>query len=185
MEVKRCPWAKDELDIIYHDTQWGKPVHDDHLLFEMLILEGMQAGLSWSLILKRREAMRKAFDNFDPEIIALYTDEKKQDLLKNPNIIRNRAKINCLVRNAALFLKVQQEFGTFDAYIWKFVNHKPVINQWETTEQVPAEDAVSQAMSKDLYKRGFRFVGPVICYSYMQATGMVNDHLTWCSFRHA
>ena len=181
--LPRCGWIHDELDQTYHDTEWGVPLHDDARLFEMLILEGMQAGLSWSLILHRREGMRAAFDGFDPAIIAAYDDEKTAALLQNPAIIRNRAKVRALVGNAQAFLQVQQEFGSFNAYIWSFVEHTPIVGHWHTLEEVPTFTDASDAMSKALKKRGFRFVGTTICYSYMQATGMVNDHLAGCHFR--
>lgn len=180
MELKRCPWAKTDLEIEYHDKVWGKPVHDDLLLFEMLILEGMQAGLSWVTILNKREAMRHAFDGFAPQLIARYDDEKKAALLLNPGIIRNKAKINALVLNAQAFLRTQQEYQTFDRYIWGFVSHKPLINAWTNTAQIPGQTAISIAMSKDLLLRGFKFAGPTICYAFMQAVGMVNDHMVWC-----
>ncbi len=180
MEEKRCPWAKTSLDIEYHDTAWGKPVHDDAILFEMLILEGMQAGLSWNTILKKRETMREAFDGFDPTVIAQYDQEKKDSLLLNPGIIRNRAKINALITNAQAFLQIQKEYGTFDRYIWSFVNNQPIVNAWTEISQVPAKTEISDAMSKALSSRGFKFVGSTICYAYMQAVGMVNDHMVWC-----
>ncbi|GAB6087294.1 DNA-3-methyladenine glycosylase I [Alkaliphilus crotonatoxidans] len=184
MEERRCPWAKTSLDIEYHDNAWGKPVHDDALLFEMLILEGMQAGLSWNTILTKRETMREAFDGFDATIIARYDQTKKDELLLNPGIIRNRAKINALVTNAQAFLKLQQEHGTFDKYIWSFVDHKPIINSWTDPSQVPAKTEISDAMSKALIAHGFKFVGSTICYAYMQAVGMVNDHMVWCKQYH-
>lgn len=179
-ENKRCSWAKDELNILYHDTEWGKPEHDDAKLFEFLILEGMQAGLSWSLILKRRENMRRAFDNFDYHIIAEYGDEKKQQLLQDPGVIRNRRKIDALVANAQAFIAVQQEFGSFDAYIWGFVGGKPLVNHWQKSTDAPATSELSDAMSKDLRRRGFKFVGSTICYSFMQAMGLINDHEVGC-----
>lgn len=180
MEIKRCPWAKTDLDIEYHDHVWGKPVHDDLLLFEMLILEGMQAGLSWSTILRKRGAMREAFDDFDPRLIAQYGDDKKAALLLNPAIIRNKAKIGALPGNAQAFLRAQEEYGTFDRYIWGFVGYQPIVNAWTNIAQVPAQTDISINMSKELLKRGFKFVGPTICYAFMQAVGMVNDHLVWC-----
>lgn len=183
--LPRCGWVHDALDEAYHDTEWGVPLHDDARLFEMLILEGMQAGLSWSLILHRREGMRAAFDGFDPTIIAVYDDEKTAALLQNPAIIRNRAKVRALVGNAQAFLQVQREFGSFNAYIWSFVQQRPIVGHWRTLEEVPCSTDASDAMSKALKKRGFRFVGTTICYSYMQATGMVNDHLAGCHFRRA
>lgn len=182
--LTRCGWhGSDELYIQYHDKEWGKPLHDDRRLFEMLVLEGAQAGLSWSTVLHKRAAYRKAFDNFVPEKVARYGDKKIAELLDNAGIIRNRAKINAAVGNAQAFLKVKDEFGSFDAYIWQFVNGKPIQNKWKKLGTIPAETKESQAMSKDLKKRSFRFVGPTICYAYMQATGMVNDHLVDC-FRY-
>ncbi|MEO3944095.1 DNA-3-methyladenine glycosylase I [Gorillibacterium sp. CAU 1737] len=178
--IQRCPWAKSELDQAYHDTVWGKPEHDDRRLFEMLILEGMQAGLSWSTILRKREAMSKAFDRFDPHLISHYDEGKLQELLQNPEIIRNRAKISALPLNAQAFLRVQEEFGSFDRYLWSWVNHSPIQNQWTEVTEVPAKTSISEAMSKDLLRRGFKFVGPTICYAYMQAVGLVNDHLLSC-----
>jgi DNA-3-methyladenine glycosylase I len=179
----RCSWPEDELYIQYHDTEWGVPVHDDQKLFEYLILEGAQAGLSWYTILKKRENYRAAFDRFDPEKVARYSEARILKLLANPGIVRNKLKIRSTVQNAKAFLKVQEEFGTFDAYLWRFVNGQPIINRWKTG-QLPAKTAISDAMSKDLLKRGFKFVGSTICYSHMQATGMVNDHAVNC-FRHA
>lgn len=178
--IPRCGWVHDELDMAYHDEEWGTPLHDDRRLFELLILEGMQAGLSWSLILHRREAMRRAFDGFDPNIIANYGDDKLAELLQNPEVIRNRAKIAALVTNAKAFLQVQQEFGSFDAYIWGFVNGKPIENYLQTAADVPVSTPLSDEMSKALKKRGFKFVGTTICYSYMQAAGLVNDHMADC-----
>lgn len=180
---KRCSWPKSDLDIAYHDEEWGTPLHDDRLLFEFLILEGAQAGLSWATILKKRPAYREAFDNFDPAVVAGYGSEKVAELLANAGIVRNRLKIDSSVSNARAFLEVQKEFGSFDKYIWQFVGGKPIRNRWTESSQVPARTAESDAMSKALLKRGFRFVGSTICYAYMQATGMVNDHLTSC-FRH-
>ncbi|MFV0413291.1 MAG: DNA-3-methyladenine glycosylase I [Oscillospiraceae bacterium] len=181
---ERCGWAKTELDIAYHDTEWGTPEHSDEKLFEFLLLEGMQAGLSWNLILKRRESMRAAFDGFDPRIIAEYDDAKKAALLENPGIIRNRAKINSAITNARAFLAVQQEFGSFNTYIWGFVNYTPIQNSWASLQEVPATSPISDTMSKSLKKRGFKFVGSTICYSFMQAMGLVNDHVATCP-RHA
>jgi DNA-3-methyladenine glycosylase I len=180
---RRCPWPTDELYLRYHDTEWGVPVHDDRLLFEYLILEGAQAGLSWHTVLKKRENYRAAFDNFDAEKIARYTDRKIAALLANPGIIRNRLKIHATIRNAQAFLKVREEFGSFAAYLWRFVDGRPVINRRRSMKEVPARTAVSDAMSKDLLRRGFKFVGSTICYAHMQAVGMVNDHLLAC-FRH-
>ena len=179
----RCAWAQDELSIAYHDAEWGKPLHDDRALFELLILEGAQAGLSWITILKKRPAYRAAFDRFDPRKVARYDDDKIAALLANAGIVRNRLKIHAAVRNAAAFLDVQKEFGSFDAYIWQFTGGKPLQNRWREMKELPARTAESDAMSKDLMRRGFKFVGSTICYAFMQATGMVNDHLVSC-FRH-
>lgn len=179
----RCPWPIDDLYRAYHDTEWGVPVHDDRALFEFLILEGAQAGLSWHTILKKRDAYRAAFDQFDPQKVARYTDAKMRRLLLNPGIVRNRLKLAAAVRNARAFLKVQEEFGTFDHYIWRFVEGRTIVNHPRTMADVPARTAISDAMSKDLKQRGFTFVGSTICYAHMQATGMVNDHLVGC-FRH-
>ena len=177
---QRCPWAKSELDIEYHDREWGRPEHDDRKLFEMLILEGMQAGLSWSSILKKRENMRAAFDGFDPVRMAAYDEAKQAELMADEGILRNRAKIRCLAVNARAFLKVKEEFGTFDRYLWSFVKGRPIVNRWKSFDEAPASTEISHKMSKDLAKRGFKFVGPVICYAYMQAVGLVNDHLISC-----
>ncbi|WP_438431969.1 DNA-3-methyladenine glycosylase I [Gorillibacterium sp. sgz500922] len=179
-EPPRCSWVRTELDKMYHDQIWGKPEHDDGRLFEMLILEGMQAGLSWATILRKRDAMAEAFDGFDPQMIARYGEEKRQELLANPGIIRNRAKIAALSVNAAAFLRVQEEFGSFDRYLWGWVGHRPIVNAWTEPGQVPAKTPLSDALSKDLLKRGFKFVGSTICYAYMQAVGLVNDHLVGC-----
>lgn len=180
-QSSRCPWAgKDPLYVQYHDTEWGVPVHDDHKLFEFLILEGAQAGLSWLTILKRREGYREAFCHFDPAKVARMTDKAKARLMFNERIIRNKLKIEAAVINAKAFLRVQKEFGSFDAYQWSFVNHKPVQNGWQSMSNVPATSDISDAFSKDLKKRGFKFVGSTIIYAHMQATGMVNDHLTSC-----
>lgn len=176
----RCPWAKSDLYVQYHDTEWGVPIHDDRLLFEFLILEGAQAGLSWETILKKRENYRKAFDRFDPALIAKYGEKKRATLLSNAGIVRNRLKIDAAIQNAKAFLAVQDEFGTFDKYIWGFVAHEPKQNAWKTLKQVPAQTPESDAMSKDLKQRGFKFVGSTICYAFMQAVGMVNDHLVDC-----
>ncbi len=184
MERNRCPWCLgSELYRDYHDREWGVPIRDDRLLFEFLILEGAQAGLSWSTILQRRESYRAAFDNFDAAKIARYDSRRKKKLLADPGIIRNRLKVDATVANAQAFLAVQSEFGSFSDYLWQFVNHQPLVNRWKTLKEVPAETAESNAMSRDLKKRGFRFVGPTICYAFMQAVGMVNDHLVDC-FRH-
>jgi DNA-3-methyladenine glycosylase I len=183
MEIVRCPWARKEIEIEYHDHQWGIPLYDDRKLFEMLILEGMQAGLSWITILNKREHMRKAFDGFDPVVISGYTQEKREELLQDAGIIRNRLKINALIENAKAFLRVTEEFHSFKEYIWSFVEGTPIINHWQTVEEVPIHTEISDRMSKDLKKRGFKFVGTTICYSYMQAVGMVNDHLLSCICR--
>jgi DNA-3-methyladenine glycosylase I len=183
-ELRRCPWAKGLLSTEYHDTEWGVPVHDDRLLFEFLILEGAQAGLSWDTILNKRENYRKAFDGFDPVVIARYGARKRQSLLANAGIVRNRLKIDAAIRNAQAFLDVQKEFGSFDAYIWSFVGGRPRQNALKSTRNLPARSAESDVMSKDLKRRGFKFVGSTICYAFMQAVGMVNDHLVDC-FRHA
>ncbi len=182
-DVSRCPWAVGENYARYHDTEWGVPVHDERLLFEFLILEGAQAGLSWITILNKRENYREAFDNFDAAVVAAYNKRKVESLLKNPGIVRNRLKVESSVTNARAFLAVQKEFGSFDAYIWSFVDGKPLQNARKSMKNVPAQTAESDAMSKDLKRRGFRFVGTTICYAFMQATGMVNDHLVSC-FRH-
>lgn len=179
----RCGWAGEELSIRYHDTEWGVPTHDDRKLFEFLILEGAQAGLSWETILKKRENYRAAFDGFDPKKIARYSGKKLDALMGDPGIIRNRLKIASAVKNAKAFLKVQREFGSFDAYIWQFTGGKPVRNGWRSHRQVPARTEQSDAMSKDLKKRGFSFVGSTICYAFMQAMGLVNDHVADC-FRY-
>lgn len=181
---KRCEWCgTDPLYVAYHDEEWGVPVHDDRRLFEMLVLEGAQAGLSWATILKKREAYREAFDHFDPEKISRYTSKKIEKLLSNPGIVRNRLKIESAVRNARAFLEVGGEFGSFDRYIWRFVGGRPVSNRWRTLKDLPAATPQSAAMSKDLKKRGFNFVGSTICYAFMQSVGMVNDHVVDC-FRY-
>ncbi len=179
----RCPWAKEDLYIAYHDQEWGVPVHNDRLLFEFLILEGAQAGLSWITVLKKREHYRRAFDGFDARKIAGYDAAKVRQLLADPGIVRNRLKIESTLLNAKAFLAVQSEFGSFDAYLWRFVDGAPTRNTWRSIREVPARTPVSDAMSKDLKKRGFKFVGSTICYAFMQAVGMVNDHLVDC-FRH-
>ena len=177
----RCPWAlQSELERDYHDREWGSPRHDDRVLFEFLILEGAQAGLSWSTILGKREAYRAAFDGFDAERVARYDEAKRAELLENPGIVRNRLKVDAAIGNARSFLKVQEEFGSFDAYIWRFVEGRPKRNAWPDMAAVPASTPESETMSRDLRKRGFRFVGPVICYAYMQAVGLVNDHTVDC-----
>jgi len=181
----RCNWAqKNELMAKYHDEEWGRPLHDDQKLFEFLILEGMQAGLSWQTILNKREAFREAFDNFNPEIVADYDDDKVIGLMNNAGIIRNKAKILACINNAKRFIEVQSEFGSFNEYIWKFVDYKPIINQFRELKELPAKTALSDAISADLKKRGFKFIGSTIVYAHMQATGMVNDHLVHC-FCHA
>ncbi len=182
---KRCGWAE-SLDADYkkyHDEEWGVPVHNDRVWYEYIVLDGAQAGLSWSTILRKRENYRKAFAGFDPVKVAKFDKRKVERLLKNPGIVRNRLKVESAVKNARAFLKVQKEFGNFDAYIWRFVGGKPKQNRWRTLKQIPAETAESKVMSKDLKSRGFSFVGPTICYAFMQAAGMVNDHLVTC-FRH-
>ncbi len=181
--ILRCPWPTDELYIRYHDTEWGVPVHDDLRLFEFLLLEGAQAGLSWHTILKKRENYRAAFDGFDPAKVARYNTAKIARLIKDAGIIRNRLKLQAAVQNAKAFLRVQEEFASFDAYIWRFVEGQPIINHWKSTKAVPARTPISDALSRDLQQRGFKFVGSTICYAHMQATGMVNDHLVSC-FRH-
>jgi DNA-3-methyladenine glycosylase I len=180
----RCPWPKTPLDIAYHDAEWGVPHHDDRALFELLILEGAQAGLSWSTILAKRENYRRAFDNFDAQKIARYDDRKVAALLADPGIVRNRLKITATIANAKAFLAVQREFGSFDRYLWSFVNGRPIVNRRRSPKDVPTRTPESDALSKDLLARGFKFVGTTICYAFMQATGMVNDHLVTCS-RHA
>ncbi len=181
--MKRCNWASNDLNIPYHDTEWGVPLHDDQDLFEFLILEGAQAGLSWDTILRKRDNYREAFDNFDPTKVAKYSDVKCAKLLLDEGIIRNRLKIASAVQNAKAFLVVQKEFGTFDKYIWSFVGSKPIEGKREEMVDVPAKTEISDALSKDLKKRGFNFVGSTIMYAFMQATGMVNDHTTSC-FRY-
>ena len=182
-ELVRCAWAVGEQSIRYHDEEWGVPVHDDRVLFEFLILEGAQAGLSWSTILNKRENYRRAFDGFDAKRIANYDRKKIAALLKDAGIVRNRLKINSTVENAKAFLRVQEEFGSFDRYIWQFVGGEPRVNRWKSLKQIPPRTTESDAMSKDLKRRGFRFVGSTICYAFMQAVGMVNDHVVDC-FRH-
>ena len=180
----RCEWAgSDPLYVAYHDEEWGAPVHDDRKLFEMLCLEGAQAGLAWITILRKRENYRAAFDGFDPVKVAGYGDEKVAALLADPGIVRNRLKVNAFIRNARAFLTVQAEYGSFDAYIWRFVGGAPIVNHWHSLSELPAQTPEAQAMSKDLKHRGFTFVGPTICYAFMQACGLVNDHVVTC-FRH-
>ena len=181
----RCGWVEDDpLLVAYHDQEWGTPVHDDNLLFEFLVLEGAQAGLSWRTILQKRDAYRIAFDGFDPAKVAAYDEAKVEELLANPGIIRNRLKIRAAITNARRFLDIQAEFGSFDAFVWAFVDGWPVQNSWRSLDDIPAETPVSRAMSGEMKARGFKFVGPVICYAFMQAVGMVNDHLVDC-FRHS
>lgn len=183
MNVVRCSWARTPLSIAYHDAEWGVPVHDDQIFFEFLTLEGAQAGLSWETILKKRAAYRDAFAEFDPGRVARFTPARVERLLANPGIVRNRLKVQSTVRNAVAFLAVQKEFGTFDAYIWRFVGGTARVNEWRTLGQVPARTSESDAMSRDLLKRGFTFVGSTICYAFMQAVGLVNDHAASC-FRY-
>ncbi len=182
-QVVRCAWARTDLSIPYHDREWGVPQHDDRTLFEFLILEGAQAGLSWDTILRKRENYRDAFDNFNPSKVAEYRAPRIRQLLKNDGIVRNRLKITSTTLNARAFLQVQSEFGSFDRYIWQFVGGAPRVNSWRNLKEVPARTAQSDAISKDLKKRGFKFVGTTICYAFMQAVGMVNDHLVDC-FRY-
>lgn len=181
-DAERCAWAAggDALYQAYHDDEWGVPVHDDRLLFEFLVLEGAQAGLSWATILRKRPAYREAFEGFDPAVVARYDDGKIAELLAHPGIVRNRLKIGSAVRNARAFLAVQEQFGSFDAYIWRFVEGAPIQNAWREPSEIPASTPLSDTLSKDLKQRGFSFVGTTICYAHMQATGMVNDHLMRC-----
>jgi DNA-3-methyladenine glycosylase 1 len=179
----RCGWAKGEKDILYHDTEWGVPSHDDEYIFEMLILEGFQAGLSWNTILQKRENFREAFDNFDYKKIAEYDATKLSELLKNEGIIRNRLKINSTVTNAIAFMKVQKEFGSFAEYIWNFTDNKRIINKWKELSEVPATSELSDKISKDLKKRGFKFIGSTIVYSFLQAIGIIDDHLMSCPYK--
>jgi len=181
--VKRCGWGTDPLMLRYHDEEWGVPVHDDVKLFELLTLEGAQAGLSWSTILKKRESYREAFEGFDPEKIADYTGEDVERLMKNPGIVRSRRKIEAAINNARRFLEVREEFGSFDEYIWGFVGGEPINNVFRSPSEVPSKTEESEEMSRGLKKRGFKYVGPTICYAFMQAVGMVNDHLVDC-FRY-
>ncbi len=180
---KRCAWAESPGMFEYHDQEWGVPQHDDRVLFEFLTLEGAQAGLSWSTILAKRDAYRRAFSNFDPKRVAYYDAAKQQALMGDARIVRNKLKIASTVKNASAFLAVQKEFGSFDKYAWQFVNGKPIVNAWKPKQRLPAQTAESEKMSKDLLKRGFKFVGPTICYAFMQAVGMVNDHQVGC-FRY-
>jgi DNA-3-methyladenine glycosylase I len=183
VKIHRCEWASTAALIDYHDLEWDVPIHDDRALFEFLILEGMQAGLSWETVLRKRASYRAAFDNFDPAAIAAYRQSKVRQLLANQNIIRNRLKIEAVIRNAKLFLALQKEFGSFNEYVWRFVGSRPKQNKWQSREDVPAQTSESNELSKDLRRYGFKFAGPTICYAFMQAVGMVNDHLVNC-FRH-
>ena len=185
MTKTRCTWCEGLFDayVAYHDDEWGTPVHDDQELFEFLVLEGAQAGLSWATILKRREGYRKAFSNFDIQKVVKYNEDKIQDLLQDEGIIRNQLKIRSVVNNAMRFIEIQNEFGSFDKYIWSFVNHQPIVNHWKNMNEVPATSPESDLLSKDLKRRGFKFVGSTIMYAYMQACGLVNDHTTDC-FRY-
>jgi len=178
--MNRCKWAKDEPNITYHDKEWGRPQHNDQKLFEFLILEGAQAGLSWTTILKRRDGYREAFSNFDVLAVSKYTQKHVKKLIKDESIIRNKLKINSAIKNAKEFLKIQSEFGSFDEYLWRFVNDKPIKNKFKKLSDIPASTEISEKLSQDLKKRGFSFVGPTICYALMQATGMVNDHTSDC-----
>jgi DNA-3-methyladenine glycosylase I len=184
MTKKRCTWATTALSIPYHDKEWGRPVHDDNVFFEFITLEGAQAGLSWETILRKRDRYREVFLEFDPERVARMTAARVEKLMVDEGIIRNRGKIESTVSNAKAFLKVQDEFGSFDKYVWRFVNGKPIVNAPKTREDLPGESKESEVLSKDLRKRGFRFVGPTIMYAFMQATGLVNDHLADCAWRH-
>ena len=180
MNVPRCPWASTPAEIAYHDQEWGRPLHDDRALFELLVLEGMQAGVSWRIILDKREAFRQAFDRFQPEIVASYGPEKLEELMRNPGILRNRSKLRCAVSNAQAFLRVQEEFGSFDAYLWGWVDGVPIVNHPQSMKELSAQTPLSQALSADLTRRGFKYVGPVIVYAYLQSAGLVNDHMAWC-----
>jgi DNA-3-methyladenine glycosylase I len=180
---QRCTWARTPLSIAYHDEEWGVPVHDDRRLFEFLTLEGAQAGLSWETILKKRDAYREAFAGFDPARVARFTPARIERLLQNPGIVRNRLKVESTIRNARAFLDVQREFGSFDGYVWRFVDGTPKVNRWKSLKQIPASTSESDALSRDLTRRGFKFVGTTICYAYMQAVGLVNDHIVDC-FRY-
>ena len=183
-EIQRCDWpGTDELMIKYHDEEWGTPNHDDRKWFEYITLDAFQAGLSWAIVLNKRENFRKAFDNFDPIIISKYSQNKIDELIQDTGIIRNKLKINATISNAKAFLEIQNEFGSFDNYIWQFVNGKPIINHWQSTEEIPVSTSESDKLSADLKKRGFKFVGTTICYAFMQGTGLVNDHLVYC-FRY-
>ncbi len=183
-DKRRCEWVGSHpLEIVYHDTEWGVPVHDDRRLFELLILEGAQAGLNWLTVLKKRESYRDAFAGFDPADVARFDEARVEELLRNPGIIRNRLKVRSAIQNAQAFLTVQEEYGTFDAYVWRFVEGAPTVNTWRSMVEIPAQTPASERMSKALKKRGFNFVGPTICYAFMQAVGLVNDHTIDC-FRY-
>lgn len=182
-EVVRCGWANKDSERVYHDNEWGVPSHDDSYMFEMLILEGFQAGLSWITILNKRENFRKAFDNFDYNKIKDYKQDKIDELLKNDGIVKNKLKVNSTVENAKAFIKVQEEFGSFDKYIWGFVNNKQIVNKWKDMKELPAKTELSDKISKDMKKRGFKFVGSTIIYSYLQAVGIIDDHIVTCSFK--
>ena len=180
-QIRRCEWAgPDPIYIAYHDNEWGRPLHDDTKLFEMLILEGMQAGLAWITVLKKREAFREAFDGFDPHKVALYSDDKIEELMGNKGIIRHRGKISAAIGNAKAFISIQEEYGSFDRFIWEYVGNNPIINTANSLAELPASTPLSDQISKDLKKRGFKFVGSTIVYSFMQAVGMVDDHMVWC-----
>mgnify|MGYP003289545543 CR=1 FL=1 len=181
--MERCAWATTDLMKKYHDEEWGKPLHDDQALFELLILETMQAGLSWSTILNKRENYRKVLDGFDPNQIIHYDQNKMEELLSNPGIIRNKLKISSIIKNATAFLKVQEEYGSFDRYIWSFVGGEPIVNHFNSFEELPAKTELSIVLAKDMKKRGFSFVGPVTCYAFMEAAGLVNDHSDHCFFK--
>lgn len=184
-ELIRCDWAiKSQIEQDYHDREWGVPVHDDRELFKRLILEGKQAGLSWAIILAKKDTLCEAFDNFDPEILVTYDDNKVAELLQNSGVIKNRLKVNAVINNAHAYFRLCEEFGSLDSYLWSFIDHKPIINRWEKIEEVPASTPLSDKISKDLKKRGFKFVGTTIVYAFMQSIGMVNDHLVSCSFRN-
>ena len=182
-KILRCPWATNPLSTRYHDEEWGVPIHDDRRWFEFLILEGAQAGLSWDTILQKRERYRQALDGFNPTKVAQFDAKKTRELLNDPGIVRNRLKVKATIANARAFLQVQKKFGSFDSYIWKFVGGSPIRNRWKAHKSVPAQTPLSEALSQDLLQLGFRFVGPTICYAFMQATGIVNDHLVSC-FRY-
>jgi DNA-3-methyladenine glycosylase I len=182
--MNRCAWAKSPLDVAYHDSEWGVPTHVERTLFEFLVLEGAQAGLSWATILKKRQRYREVFDNFEPEMVASYGKQEIDRLLSDPGIVRNRLKVEAAIHNARRFLEVQIEFGSFDTYLWRFVEGRPIAGTWRDWSEIPATTLVSDLLSKDLVRRGFKFVGSTICYAYMQAIGMVNDHTIDC-FRHA